>query len=110
MHLLMDRPTPSLWLAVFATTVPLFAGCPSPCEALAERICNCEPDQIRRRTCINERVEAQRDLVPTEAETQACIDALDTCTCDALNENRTDLCGYTREASSQESAPSDGGA
>lgn len=94
------------WLALALVVVAaLAAGCQEPCVALAERICSCEPDEIARRACRDNRIDTQQGRVPTEAEQEVCVQALDTCTCEALEENRTELCGFTREQ-----APSDGGA
>lgn len=106
----MDRRNPSLWLALALSVAPFATGCQEPCVALAERICSCEDDELRRRACRTDRIEAQRDRAPTEAEQAVCVDALETCTCEALERNRTDLCGFTREAAPPDGEPLDGGA
>lgn len=74
----------------------LFTACQEPCQALAERICTCAPDLGARQGCRQERILAQRTLVPTPEEQDICVAALETCTCVALDENRFDLCGFTR--------------
>ncbi len=73
-------------------------GCYDPCVQLAERICGCELTESARRSCREDRIQSQQDLIETtEEEQRACTAALETCTCDALDRNRADLCGYTRE-------------
>lgn len=84
----------SIWLTAlcFAGT-----GCQDPCVALAERICNCEADLSERQGCRQERIQAQQSKTPTAEEQEVCTAALDLCTCEALRQNRVDLCGYTRD-------------
>ena len=81
------------------------AGCGlnylDPCQRLAYRICSCEATQSQQRTCEQDRIQAQQDSVtPTAEEPAVCTEALNTCTCTELDDNRTDLCGFTREAPS----------
>lgn len=78
-------------------------SCADPCVALAERICRCEPTPIARRSCEAERVTPREDGInASPEEQQRCLDALDTCTCAALDENRVELCGFTREGDEPE--------
>ncbi len=75
------------------------AGCQDPCVALAERICNCEPTQINRRTCIADRITSQQGAVTlTDADRELCAAKLDTCTCAALDQNDLDACGFVPAA------------
>ena len=75
-----------------------FTGCYDPCVQLAERICACETTEAARRSCRDDRIQSQQDLLETtEEEQRVCAEALETCTCDALDRNDTDLCGFTRD-------------
>jgi hypothetical protein len=84
-------------LLVLALTSSL-AGCADECATLAERICGCEETFALQQSC-ELQVQAQQDAdeEPSDAQRQVCASALETCTCDALAQNRTDLCGFTRE-------------
>lgn len=74
------------------------AGCIDPCQQLAERICACELTESQRNQCRQERITNQRDFLVADAESQeVCVAALETCTCTALDQNRTDLCGFTAD-------------
>lgn len=69
-----------------------------PCQRLAYRICGCELTQSQQRACESDRIQQQQDNVaPTNEEAAVCVEALNTCTCDALDQNRTDLCGFSRD-------------
>ena len=69
-----------------------------PCQRLAYRICGCELTQAQQQNCQSQRISQQQDtLSADEAEAARCLTALDTCTCEALDANRTDLCGFTRD-------------
>lgn len=83
-----------LWLG---TTVMAGTACQEPCVALAERICNCEADLSERQGCRQERIQAQQSKTPSAEEQEVCTAALDLCTCEALRQNRFDLCGFTRD-------------
>jgi hypothetical protein len=83
------------WIVVVVAVAVASAGCPDPCVALAERICNCEPTQTIRRTCIVDRVTSQQGAVTiTDADREICAAKLDTCTCAALDANDLDACGF----------------
>jgi hypothetical protein len=93
---------PIAFLSLVLFTVSLASACGDPCRQLADRICNCELTAAQRQTCRRDRIESQTNdplrLGPasTPAEQDVCIAALQTCTCEALDENRVELCGYTR--------------
>jgi hypothetical protein len=88
----------SLVIAALASA----SACTDPCRQLADRICNCELTAAQRQTCRADRIDSQANdplrLGPTSdtAEQDVCIAALETCTCAALDENKTELCGYTK--------------
>lgn len=85
-------------LSAVMIALAILSGCADPCVALAERICRCEPTPIARRSCEAERVTPREDGInATAEEQQRCLEALDTCTCAALDENRVEQCGFTRE-------------
>ena len=84
-------------LVVLLSLAPL--GCSDPCEALAERICNCELTSTDRAACRADRITSQQGtFTVSDANRAVCTKALDTCTCTAIDDNRLDLCGYTPEA------------
>lgn len=89
-------PQPSRILAPLAAALFL-AACQDPCVLLAQRICQCEPSPAEQRLCIERRIEAQEEREPSDEELLACEAALETCSCQALDENRYDLCGFSRE-------------
>jgi len=75
----------------------LAAGCGDNCQVLADQICRCEPDLRAREACrLDYQTQQQNQPAPSPAQLEACTSALETCTCDALDQNRTDLCGYAR--------------
>jgi len=77
-----------------------------PCQRLAYRICGCEETQNQQRTCEQDRIQAQSDVVtPTAEETEACTQALNTCTCEVLDNNDTHLCGFTRDGAEDADGP-----
>lgn len=82
--------------AVFA--VALGVGCTDPCVVLAERICNCESTASGRRSCIADRITNQQGRVETsEADQAFCTDKLETCDCQAIDENNLEACGFVEE-------------
>jgi hypothetical protein len=88
-----------LVLSLLLSGLAASAGCTDPCVALAQRICECEPSPALRQACETERIQPlQEQLEPTAEEQQRCLEALDTCTCEALAENRVEQCAFTREA------------
>ncbi len=78
-----------------ALLAALFGACQDPCIALAERICACEPTESDRRSCRNARIVDQQSRVTIDdADRELCAAKLDTCSCDALDENDLDACGF----------------
>ena len=63
--------------------------------ALAERVCNCEKTTIERRACREDRITSQQGQIEiTDQDKSRCTAALDTCTCNSLDENRLGECGF----------------
>lgn len=93
----------TFFVLVVAFVIGTQAACTDPCRQLADRICNCELTAAQRQTCRQDRIDTQSNdplrLGPTTTSEQqdACIAALETCTCAALDENKTELCGYTND-------------
>lgn len=94
--------TPSIGslLAVFALALALalpLAGCGDPCQQLAEKICQCEPGVRAQEACrLDFQTQQQNQPAPNEEQQDACVAAELTCTCEALDNNRTDMCGFAR--------------
>ena len=85
-------------LAFLTTLVPLMglSAC-DPCLELSNRICDCQltpGDQQRCRIARDEQ-RNQRDV--SDADREKCAAALETCTCDALDQNQVELCGLSRD-------------
>lgn len=92
-------------LAVSIVTL-LLVGCPDECQVLSDQVCECEATRRERESCRREVETQQRNLPPpSEAQREACMAALETCTCEALEQNRTDLCGFTRDRGVDEVSP-----
>ena len=73
-------------------------SCDDPCEVLAKRVCDCEPSVLARRQCRAERIDVlSRQVSPSDEQLSFCTAALDTCTCEALDENMTEACGFTND-------------
>ena len=86
---------PRLSLILAACFVVVTAACQDPCVALAERICSCEPTESDRRSCRNDRIVNQQSKVEiSDADRDVCEQKLDTCSCNALDENDLDACGF----------------
>jgi hypothetical protein len=89
-------------LIVFALVAGLAQGCQDPCVALAQRICNCEPTPADRRACQQERITNQQSKIEIDdADRAVCEEKLETCTCDALDRNDLEACGFVPEGSSE---------
>jgi hypothetical protein len=70
----------------------LLAGCGSPCEDLADRICGCRPAGSERENCrraVEQQIE-EGDPRPGDAEQDLCERKLDTCHAPA----GTELCDW----------------
>jgi hypothetical protein len=74
-------------------TLALLA-CSNPCKDLAERICACEKTQLERQACRADRITSQERTID-DADAEVCSAALDTCTCQSLDENRLADCGFS---------------
>lgn len=77
---------------------PLLAACESPCSALADVICDCEPNQAEKDVC-NLKVDLASNRELSDAENQACQTRLDTCTCEALENDDLEACGLAKPMS-----------
>ena len=86
-------------LVVVAAFAAFLAGaCEDPCVTLAQRICNCELTSGARDTCRTERIVNQQSSIKiTDADREVCSKKLDTCDCDALDNNNLDACGFVPE-------------
>ena len=87
---------PSAWLVVLLLGLgPGLAACESACSALADRICECEPNRAEEDVCkLKVDLAANREL--SDAENQACETQLDTCTCEALERDDLQACGLAK--------------
>jgi hypothetical protein len=89
-------------LAVVAAAL----GCPDPCVTLAERICNCEATANERRACIADRITNQTTTTPISAtDREFCASKLDgdgvpedACSCEKLDNNDFEACGFANES------------
>ncbi len=90
--------------AVLLALWPLVgAGCSiNPCQQLAERICQCELSAAQRQSCRTNRITNQQNQFgfSLDGDADRCTAALETCTCDALDRQQTDQCGFTKEGGS----------
>lgn len=93
-------------LAPLCLVSSLTAGCPDECQVLSDQVCDCEETRDQRESCRQE-VESQQQnqTPPNQAQREACMAAIETCTCEALEQNRTDLCGFTRDRGVDEVEP-----
>jgi hypothetical protein len=96
--------------ALGAATVVATTSCTvfDPCARLAERICACELTESARQSCREERINAGDNPVATESEVETCVDGLNTCTCEALDANHTEMCGFTRDGYAPDNTSTDG--
>lgn len=68
-------------------------GCDGPCQDLAEKICSCEPNTPRERSCLVTVDTAVRD--PLDSDSARCEELLKTCSCAALDRGDFAACGLT---------------
>lgn len=81
-----------------AASLGLASGCTDECQELAERVCECEQTLNEREACrIAFQAQERNRPDPTDEQREACGQALETCTCAALEENETFRCGFTRD-------------
>lgn len=88
--------------AILALVLPLglSLGCSDECQVLSDIICDCEETRGERESCRGQvDSQQQNQPPPTEEQRALCAARQESCTCAALEENRTDLCGFTREVS-----------
>jgi len=90
---------PSAFLLAFISLTVW--GC-DPCSELADRICDCEETPNAKLRCQQEREVQRNQREVLEENQEACAAALQTCNCEALEQNQVDLCGMTRETQSSE--------
>ena len=98
-------------VAALGLALGALTGCNNPvdpCVRLAERICNCELSEATRRQCRSDRIDPNQDpFVLRQGNEEECLSALSTCTCQALDDNQTELCGFTVDPG-EEPGPSEG--
>ncbi len=85
-------------LIFVAAAFASLGGCADECQQLAEQICECEATLRLRESCrlqVNSVRQTQPD--PTDEQRDTCLAALQSCTCQALEQNETHRCGYTRD-------------
>ncbi len=86
------------FVGVVVVAAFLSAGCEDPCKVLADRICNCQPNSTAQTSCRTDRIVNQQSTIQiTDADRAFCSQKLDTCTCDAIDENKLDACGFVPE-------------
>lgn len=91
----MIRPA-ALLFALFAVLLPSL-GCGDECVQLADQICQCEATARGRQACqLDYQNQQEGQPAPSPTQLDACRAALQTCTCEALDQNRTDQCGFAR--------------
>ena len=92
----MRRRVMPWWLGLLMTTA--IVGCGNPCDDLANRICNCNPNDTSVTACKN-RVSADTYPGPTSAQKDKCSQLLDTCNCTALACGNYAACGLAVDTS-----------
>lgn len=70
-------------------------ACDDACQALADKICECEPNRAAELSCENA-VKASSIRTPTAQEIEVCELRLDTCTCAALEDQDLLACGFAK--------------
>ena len=93
------RGEPLLRTAALMVAMALLTGlgCTSPCNQLADNICNCQTTQDARNSCDAEESTRESQVNPTSAQEQTCSDLLATCDCNVLDtpQGKVD-CGLAR--------------
>ena len=88
----------ALRLSACVLSLSLASGCRDACLSLADRICNCQPDDNSRANCNAQAKVAERTFKVNHDDETLCQQKLDAnaCTCDRLDtpEGRAD-CGLT---------------
>jgi hypothetical protein len=67
-----------------------------PCLDLSNRICDCQPTPGDQQRCRIARDEQRNQRDVSDDDKEKCAAALETCTCDALDEYEVEACGLTR--------------
>ena len=90
----VDRRWPLAALLIAALAAP---GCKNACEQLADFICSCEPNRSEEVSC-QQAVNAVSNRPVTPADSEQCEIRLDSCTCDALENDDLVACGLGKAA------------
>ena len=78
--------------------VGAISACQDPCVTLAQRICACEKTPGERSACqLDNITNRQSSVTISNADRQVCEAKLNTCTCDKLDTNDLDACGFVPE-------------
>jgi len=81
-----------LAVVTIASAASLSTGCSNACEELAERICACEPNRSSENACLLA-VQSNSNRPIDPKELTVCERNLDTCTCEALEDDDLIACG-----------------
>lgn len=83
-------------LASVAFVLLSLGACIDPCDRLSDRICECKGTATARETCRQQVAIQKENFDPDDANKAACEAALETCTCDALDQGELSKCGFSR--------------
>ena len=75
------------------------AGCPDPCDELAEALCVCETgnNRAQKELCVKEKkIWLSQASEDEEVRDKICLEAFQTCNCQLYSEGHDELCGMTR--------------
>lgn len=87
-----------LLIAMALVVSATLAACGSPCQSLADKICECKPSTAEINGC-KEQVRSARALRDaTKAEQDYCSMVSDQCTCEAIDRNDLAKCGIGKPA------------
>lgn len=88
------------WKSAAVTVVlsaALLSACQTPCEQLADAICNCEPDVGAQQSCKTQVASDGVNVKPTAADQKFCTTKLKSCSCERLAAGDRNSCGLTLE-------------
>lgn len=91
----MYRKIRNLICLVTLAAAGALAGCSGPCEELSDAICSCRANNTEMARC-QEQVRSSMSIDPSDAQNQQCELFLETCTCDALEQNMPEKCGLAK--------------
>ncbi|AKU92427.1 hypothetical protein [Vulgatibacter incomptus] len=74
-----------LLAAAISTLLVVGAGCATPCEELAAKICSCQPTTATRDACERRANQQKASNPPGNAGEKRCEALLETCDCHALD-------------------------